>query len=82
MVVLPTRAVDRIALLTGGDDRPCALGMASALAAQIIAVDFIGSDKLAMTAITSRRFGSGAWHILGRNLTWDGKALAVTKVLR
>ena len=36
----------RVALLTGGDDRPYALGMASALAEQGIAVDFIGSDKL------------------------------------
>jgi D-inositol-3-phosphate glycosyltransferase len=35
-----------VALLTGGDDRPYALGMASALAEQGIAVDFIGSDKL------------------------------------
>ena len=35
-----------IALLTGGDDRPYALGMASALVAQGIATDFIGSDKL------------------------------------
>lgn len=36
----------RIALLTGGDDRPYALGMARALAEQEILVDFIGSDKL------------------------------------
>ena len=36
----------RVALLTGGDDRPYALGMAAALAAEGIAVDFIGSDKL------------------------------------
>jgi glycosyltransferase involved in cell wall biosynthesis len=36
----------RICLLTGGDDRPYALGMACALAGQGISVDFIGSDKL------------------------------------
>jgi D-inositol-3-phosphate glycosyltransferase len=36
----------RICLLTGGDDRPYALGMAGALAGQGISVDFIGSDKL------------------------------------
>ena len=36
----------RIALLTGGDDRPYALGMASALASQGFGVDFVGSDKL------------------------------------
>jgi glycosyltransferase involved in cell wall biosynthesis len=33
-------------LLTGGDDRPYALGMGLALAEQGIHVDFIGSDKL------------------------------------
>jgi D-inositol-3-phosphate glycosyltransferase len=36
----------RICLLTGGDDRPYALGMAAALVGQGIDVDFIGSDKL------------------------------------
>jgi D-inositol-3-phosphate glycosyltransferase len=35
-----------IALLTGGDDRPYALGMAAALVGQGISVDFIGSNKL------------------------------------
>jgi D-inositol-3-phosphate glycosyltransferase len=35
-----------VALLTGGDDRPYALGMASALVGQGITTDFIGSDKL------------------------------------
>lgn len=36
----------RVSLLTGGDDRPYALGMTSALVAHGISVDFIGSDKL------------------------------------
>jgi D-inositol-3-phosphate glycosyltransferase len=36
----------RVCLLTGGGDRPYALGMASALAGLGISVDFIGSDKL------------------------------------
>src|SRR5438093_8345211 len=36
----------RVCLLTGGEDRPYALGMASALVAQGITTDFIGSDKL------------------------------------
>jgi len=35
-----------VALLTGGDDRPYALGMVSALAGEGVWVDFIGSDKL------------------------------------
>jgi glycosyltransferase involved in cell wall biosynthesis len=36
----------RVCLLTGGDDPPYAIGMASALAGQGINVDFIGGDKL------------------------------------
>jgi glycosyltransferase involved in cell wall biosynthesis len=36
----------RIALLTGGGDRPYALGMVSSMVRQDIAVDFIGSDEL------------------------------------
>src|SRR2546429_3220951 len=39
-------ALFRICLLTGGDDRPYALGMACALSGQGISVDFIGSDQL------------------------------------
>jgi D-inositol-3-phosphate glycosyltransferase len=35
-----------VTLLTGGSDRPYALGMASALVNRGIAVDFIGSDEL------------------------------------
>jgi glycosyltransferase involved in cell wall biosynthesis len=48
----PEKAADgsapsvRVCLLTGGDDRPYALGMASALVAQGMTTDFIGSDKL------------------------------------
>ncbi len=41
----------RVALLTGGDDRPYALGMASALVGQGFDVDFIGSDKLDAQAL-------------------------------
>src|SRR5262245_10496886 len=35
-----------IALLTGGGDKPYALGMAAALTSEAISVDFIGSDDL------------------------------------
>src|SRR5213080_3721020 len=35
-----------IALLTGGGDKPYALGMAAALTSEGISVDFIGSDDL------------------------------------
>jgi glycosyltransferase involved in cell wall biosynthesis len=36
----------RVCLLTGGSDRPYALGMASALVGEGISVDFVGSDEL------------------------------------
>src|SRR5947208_16155196 len=39
-------ALFRICLLTGGDDRPYALGMISALTGAGVCVDFIASDKL------------------------------------
>ena len=36
----------KVALLTGGSDKPYALGLASALAARGIVIDFVGSDEL------------------------------------
>jgi hypothetical protein len=36
----------RVALLTGGGDKPYALGMAAALTSKGISIDFIGSDDL------------------------------------
>jgi len=36
----------QIALLTGGSDKPYALGLASALAAMGTTIDFVGSDEL------------------------------------
>jgi hypothetical protein len=38
----------RVALLTGGGDKPYALGLAAALTSQAIFVDFIGSDDLSV----------------------------------
>ena len=35
-----------VALLTGGSDKPYALGIATALSSARVAVDFIGSDEL------------------------------------
>ena len=35
-----------VGMLTGGSDKPYALGLASALSAQGVAVDFVGSDEL------------------------------------
>src|SRR5689334_15806387 len=37
---------DEIALLTGGGDKPYALGIALALSAHRVPIDFIGSDDL------------------------------------
>src|SRR6266699_7272388 len=41
-------SVVKIALLTGGGDKPYALGMAAALTSAGIRVDFIGSDDLSV----------------------------------
>jgi D-inositol-3-phosphate glycosyltransferase len=43
---LARSAILEVALLTGGDDKSYALGIASALVKQRVSIDFIGSDKL------------------------------------
>jgi len=45
-----------VCLLTGGDDRPYALGMASTLARRAMRVDFIGSNKLDAPELHSTPF--------------------------
>jgi D-inositol-3-phosphate glycosyltransferase len=47
------RSTLRIALLTGGGDKPYALGMAAALTSAGIHVDFIGSDDLSVPELLS-----------------------------
>jgi D-inositol-3-phosphate glycosyltransferase len=47
------RSGSRIALLTGGGDKPYALGMAAALTSAGIQVDFIGSDDLKVPDLLS-----------------------------
>src|SRR5579864_14459 len=42
-----------VSLLTGGGDKPYALGMAAALTSAGITVDFIGSDDLAVPAVVN-----------------------------
>src|SRR5438876_33180 len=42
-----------VALLTGGGDKPYALGMAAALTSEGISVDFIGSDELSVPELLS-----------------------------
>ncbi len=53
-MVIHTNAGDalRVGLLTGGSDKPYALGLTTALAAQGVLVDFIGSDKLETPQVT------------------------------
>jgi D-inositol-3-phosphate glycosyltransferase len=48
--------VPRVALLTGGGDRPYALGLASSLAERDVLLDVIGSDSLDCAAL--REYGS------------------------
>jgi len=58
-MVIPRVHSSSVALLTGGSDKPYALGLASALAARGVAIDFIGSDELncpAVHAIPALRF--------------------------
>src|SRR6476646_6233678 len=43
----------RVALLTGGGDKPYALGMAAALTSVGIHVDFVGSDDLSAPELLS-----------------------------
>jgi D-inositol-3-phosphate glycosyltransferase len=45
----------RVALLTGGGDKPYALGMAAALTSKGISVDFIGSDDLNVPELVTNR---------------------------
>src|SRR5204863_9830812 len=47
------RSTLQIALLTGGGDKPYALGMAAALTSVGIHVDFIGSDDLSVPELLS-----------------------------
>src|ERR1043166_7686954 len=42
-----------VAVLTGGGDKPYALGMAAALASAGVSVDFIGSDELSVPELLS-----------------------------
>jgi glycosyltransferase involved in cell wall biosynthesis len=47
----PRPSTLRIALLTGGGDKPYALGLATALASEDVFVEFIGSDDLDVPAL-------------------------------
>jgi D-inositol-3-phosphate glycosyltransferase len=73
-----TAEVPRVCLLTGGNDKPYALGMGVALASQHIRVDFIGSER-----IDGPGLHGNPW-INFRNLrgNQNSDANVLTKVLR
>lgn len=52
--LLPVQ-VPGVTLLTGGGDKPYALGMADALTSEGISIDFIGSDDLSVPEILTNR---------------------------
>ena len=79
---MPTAPIS-VALLTGGSDKPYALGLASALSSQGIHVDFVGSDELRRSlylrtlgmatapAREVRVFGLGPWLGARFHRTWE-----------
>ena len=67
-----------IALLTGGGDKPYALGMAAALTSVGIDVDFIGSDELSVPELLA----NPRLHFLNFRGDQRSEAALVTKVLR
>ena len=68
----------RVSLLTGGGDKPYALGMAAALTSAGVHVDFIGSDDLSVPELLSNRW------VNFLNLRGDQRrdAKAAVKILR
>src|SRR4051812_23262567 len=48
--------VPKVSLLTGCQDKPYALGLAAALTAQEIPIDFIGSDQISGPEVRSNPF--------------------------
>ena len=68
----------RIALLTGGGDKPYALGIAAALTSVGISVDFIGSDDLQVPELLA----NPRIHFLNLRDDQREEASARTKVLR
>lgn len=70
--------VCQVALLTGGGDRPYALGLASALISQGLFLDFIGSDDVDSPELHS----TPNVHFLNLRGCQQSKASPVTKALR
>src|SRR5438094_6340159 len=68
----------RIALLTGGGDKPYALGMAAALTSAGISLDFIGSDDLRVPEL----LGDSQVNFLNLRGDQSSEARLLAKVLR
>src|SRR5205814_2641245 len=68
----------RIALLTGGGDKPYALGMAAALTSAGISLDFIGSDALRVPEL----LGDSQVNFLNLRGDQSSEARLLAKVLR
>jgi glycosyltransferase involved in cell wall biosynthesis len=68
----------RVALLTGGGDKPYALGMAAALTSAGISVDFIGSDDLSVPEL----LGNSQVNFLNLRGDQSSEASLLAKVLR
>jgi len=69
-----------VALLTGGSDKPYALGLSSALTAQRVRIDFVGSDELdcpEVHAIQNLRF----LHLRGDQSEHAGVARKMSRIL-
>jgi hypothetical protein len=69
-----------VALLTGGGDKPYALGMVSSLFAQGIFIDFIGSDDLDVPEVRSLP-SLNFLNLRGNNRPDAGRLKKVTRVL-
>ena len=68
----------KVALLTGGGDKPYALGMAAALTAAGVHVDFIGSDDLSVPELLS----NSRIHFLNLRGDQSSEVSPIAKVMR
>jgi len=74
----PAAGTPQIAVLTGGGDRPYALGLAATLISQGVAFDFIGSDDLDDPELHRSRLV----HVFNLRKAMRAKSTAVRKVVR
>jgi len=72
------RAGHKVAILTGGGDKPYALGIAGALKGQKVRFDFIASDELAVPEVLENPFA----RVLNLRGNQDPKAGGIAKMAR